>query len=208
MARTKKQQYEKRFFLSLFIVVLCLFAAAGIYNFEKKKNTSNNLPDISITQKEIVSEADKLTLDQLGIVSGIVYRHLIAYNLVCTESGQPLKKYPEYFSHKYADEIRRIDNAWAHRGKSLESVLTDYDSRRYPKIAPEIQTELIGLERKIAILIKSKNAGLTPDKISWTQDDEDKLNMKDACLLFDDTAAEIGETADFAKYFKQFMKGI
>ncbi len=208
MARTKRQQYEKRFFLSLFIAVLCLFAAVGIYNFERKKNTPESLPDISAIQPEIAKEPVASGPDQLSVVSGIVYRHLIAYNLVCTESGQPLKKYPEYFSRKYTDEIRRIDEAWARRGKSLEAVLTDYDSHRYPKIAPEIQTELIGLERKIAILVKAQKAGVTPDKIAWTQEDENKLNVKDACWLFDDTAAEIGETADFAKYFKEFMKGI
>ncbi len=207
MARTQRQKNEKRFFLTLFIAVLCLFAAAGIYNFEKKKKSSDILPETTIAHIETIKTTPNGP-DQLSVVSGIVYRHLIAYNLVCTESGKPLQKYPEYFSRKYAKEIRRIDEAWARRGKSLEAVLTDYDSRRYPKIAPEIQTELIGLERKIAILIKSQKAGVTPDKISWTQADENKLNMKDACWLFDDTAAEIGETADFAKYFKEFMKGI
>lgn len=204
MQRSKKQRYEKRFFLSLFIAVLGLFAAVGIYNFNRK-NMPEVLPDPTITP---ASEPSSNTLDQLSVVSGIVYRHLVAYNLVCTESGQPLKKYPEYFSSKYTDEIRRIDDAWGRRGKSLESVLTDYDSRRYPKLAPEIQTELLDLERKMAILVKAEKANITPDQVEWTAEDENKLNIKDACLLFDDAAPEIGEKTDFAKIFRGFMNGL
>lgn len=203
MQRSKKQRYEKRFFLSLFIAVLGLFAAVGIYNFNRK-NMADTLPDPTITQISEPSNA----LDQLSVVSGIVYRHLVAYNLVCTESGQPLKKYPEYFSSKYTDEIRRIDDAWVRRGKSLESVLTDYDSRRYPKLAPEIQTELLDLERKMAILVKAEKANIAPDQVEWTAEDENKLNIKDACLLFDDAAPEIGEKTDFAKIFRGFMNGL
>ncbi len=203
MQRSKKQRYEKRFFLSLFIAVLGLFAAVGIYNFNRK-NMADTLPDPTITPVSEPSNA----LDQLSVVSGIVYRHLVAYNLVCTESGQPLKKYPEYFSSKYTDEIRRIDDAWVRRGKSLESVLTDYDSRRYPKLAPEIQTELLDLERKMAILVKAEKANIAPDQVEWTAEDENKLNIKDACLLFDDAAPEIGEKTDFAKIFRGFMNGL
>ena len=203
MQRSQKQRYEKRFFLSLLIGVLTLFAAVGIYNINRK-NTVETLPDPTLTP---VSEPVS-TLDQLSVVSGIVYRHLVAYNLVCTESGQPLKKYPEYFSTKYASEIRRIDEAWNRRGKSLESVLTDYDLRRYPKLAPEIQTELIDLERKMATFVKAQKANILPDQVKWTVEDENKLNIKDACLLFDDAAPEIGEKTDFAKIFRGFMNGI
>lgn len=203
MQRSQKQRYEKRFFLSLLIGVLTLFAAVGIYNINRK-NTVETLPDPTLTP---VSEPVS-TLDQLSVVSGIVYRHLVAYNLVCTESGQPLKKYPEYFSAKYASEIRRIDEAWNRRGKSLESVLTDYDLRRYPKLAPEIQTELIDLERKMATFVKAQKANILPDQVKWTVEDENKLNIKDACLLFDDAAPEIGEKTDFAKIFRGFMNGI
>ncbi len=208
MARTtrkKKQRSEKYFFLSLFITVLILFAAVGLCNSIQKRKLPDIAPETTISTTE---KSTKQNTDQLSFVSGIVYRHLVAYNLVCTESGQPLKKYPEYFSQTYSDEIQRIARAWAHRGKSLESVLTDYDSRRYPKLAPEVQDELINLERKMAILVKAQKANTTPDKIAWTQEDENKLNIKDACLLFDDAAPEISEKTDFAKIFRHFMKGI
>lgn len=200
----KKKRYEKRFFLTLFIVILTLFAIMGLYNTGKKKNfIGTELAEVTLSAKP-----DPQTPDQLSVASGIVYRHLVAYNLVCTESGQPLTKYPAYFSNKYQAEIRRIDEAWARRGKSLEAVLTDYDSRRYPKLAPEIQTELLDMERKVAIIIKAQNAETTPDKINWTQADENKLNLKDACLLFDDAAPEMGEKTNFATVFKQVMHGL
>lgn len=203
MKRTTRRVYEKRFFLSLFVIVLILFAGVGIYNVNRK-NMPLEMPDTN----EVATQASRNALDQLSIVSGIVYRHLVAYNLVCTESGQPLEKYPAYFSAKYADDIRRIDRAWNRRGKSLESVLTDYDSRRYPKLAPEIQTELIDLERKMAILVKAQKANITPEDVHWTAEDENKLNIKDACLLFDDAAPEIGEKTNFADTFRQYMRGI
>ncbi len=196
MTNTTKQ---KRILLSLFVVALSIFAVYGLYRSEKTDNY--------LTLHDDVTPQVGMP-DQLNIVSGIVYRHLVAYNLVCTESGQPLNKYPAYFSKKYTPEIRQIDNAWTRRGKSLESVLTDYDSHRYPKIAPTIQTELLDLERQMALMIKAKKENIHPNQVKWTAEDENKLNLKDACILFDDVAPEIGEKTNFANLFRQLMSGI
>ena len=189
----------KRILLSILIILLGIFAVYGFYRPEKTDN-------YFMLQDDVTPPTGMP--DQLNIVSGIVYRHLVAYNLVCTESGQPLNKYPVYFSNKYKAEIRQIDEAWAHRGKSLESVLTDYDSHRYPKIAPTIQTELLDLERQMALMIKAQKANIHPNQVKWTVEDENKLNLKDACVLFDDVAPEIGEKTKFADIFRQFMRNI
>lgn len=220
MEPQKKQRNEKRFFLSLFIIVLILFAVGSLYNNHKtglkaSETTSEEAVDVQPikgqsapenVQPSASQEAEQV--DSLSMVSGIVYRHLVAYNLVCTEAGMPLKKYPEYFSKKYAPEIQAVNVAWVRRGKSLESVLTDYDSLIYPKTQADIKKELLNIERDFVKAMKAKDAGITPDKIEWTEEQESKLNLADACMVFDEAAEGIVEKAGFENMFREMMNGL
>ena len=219
MEPQKKQRNEKRFFLSLFIIVLILFAVGSLYNNHKtglkaSETTSEDAVDVQPTkqaapenvQPSASQEAEQV--DSLSMVSGLVYRHLVAYNLVCTEAGMPLKKYPEYFSKKYAPEIQAVNVAWVRRGKSLESVLTDYDSLIYPKTQADIKKELLNIERDFVKAMKAQDAGITPDKIDWTEEQESKLNLADACMVFDEAAEGIVEKAGFENMFRDLMNGL
>ncbi len=219
MVSQKKQRNEKRFFLSLFIIVLILFAVSSLYNNQKfnSKSADNTTgetvkiqptkaPTLTENQQSASSESEQV--DPLSVLSGIIYRHLIAYNLVCTEANMPLKKYPEYFSKKYSSEIQTINIAWARRGKSLESVLTDYDSLIYPKTQEDIKKELLSLERDYIKATKAKDAGTTPDKIEWTEEKENKLNLTDACMVFDEAAEGMVEKTGFENMFRELMNGL
>lgn len=219
METTKKQRYEKRFFLSLFIVVLVLFAGVIIYNNEKsndkaitEKETSEPIQTQQQAQAPVEESQDSAqtvqAADQLSVVSGIVYRHLVAYNLVCTEAGRPLVKYPEYFSRQFTPEIQKINTAWVHRGKSLEQVLTDYDSTNYPKTQENIKEELLKIERNFVKAEKAKDAGTTPDKVEWSEQQENTLNLQDACMVFDEMAENIVEKLGFEKLFRELMQGL
>ena len=220
MEPQKKQRNEKRFFLSLFIIVLILFAVGSLYNNHKTglkalETTSEDAVDVQPTKAQPAPEnvqpsasQEAEQVDSLSMVSGLVYRHLVAYNLVCTEAGMPLKKYPEYFSKKYAPEIQAVNVAWVRRGKSLESVLTDYDSLIYPKTQADIKKELLNIERDFVKAMKAQDAGITPDKIDWTEEQESKLNLADACMVFDEAAEGIVEKAGFENMFRDLMNGL
>ncbi|MBQ6853835.1 MAG: hypothetical protein IJO11_00150 [Alphaproteobacteria bacterium] len=208
MNPTKKQRSEKRFFLSLFVIVLTLFAACGIYNAKHPKTSDTQITPTSVPVKLEPKISNSTTPDQLSVVSGIVYRHLVAYNLVCTDAHMPLKQYPDYFSQQFSKEIQQINTAWLKRGKSLESVLLDYDAQIYPKIATDIKKELLDIERRIVKAIKAKESKTTIDKIEWTEKQENALNLADACMLFDETAQSIVEKSDFKKLFTDLMSGL
>lgn len=207
MSEEIKSRTEKNFFLSLFILVLILFAALGFLNTttntqqEKTNNIEATLPEKTNTRK--MNE-----MDQLTVVSGIVYRHLVAYSLVCAEANMPLKNYPEYFSQKFKKEINQIDRAWGRRGKSLETVLTEYDALIYPKIAEDISEELLENERMFVKIIKAQEQGIQADQVVWSEKQEQALNLTDACMLFDETAQKIVEKAGFEKMFNDLMKNI
>lgn len=208
MKPIKKQRSEKRFFLSLFIIVLTLFAACGIYNAKHPQTTDTQITPTPIPLKLQPEISNNTTPDQLSVVSGVVYRHLVAYNLVCTEAQMPLKQYPDYFSQQFSNEIQQINTAWMKRGKSLESILLDYDAQIYPKIATDIKKELLDIERRIIKAIKAKESKTTVDKIEWTEKQENALNLADACMLFDETAQSIVEKSDFKKLFTDLMSGL
>lgn len=207
---SKKQHNEKRFFLSLFIIVLILFAAGSIYNNNKKEAIQiEPAPLETVESQKAASFTSKQQIpDPLGVVSGLIYRHLVAYNLVCKEAQKPLLKYPEFFSKKFASEIQTVNEAWIRRGTSLESVLTSYDSVIYPKTRADIQKELLGIERDFVKTLKAKDSKTTPDKIEWTAEQESKLNLSDACMLFDETAEGLVERAGFATMFRELMKNL
>lgn len=206
MQSTKKQRYEKRFFLSLFIIVLVLFAIVIVYN--NKKVTGEQTPTETETA-QAAAEAQAVPVpDQLGVVSGMVYRHLVAYDLVCREAGHPLTKYPDYFSNQFLPEIQAINTAWAHRGKSLESVLTDYDSLIYPATKENIQEELLNIERNFIKSEKAKDAGISPDQVEWGEQQESALSLSDACMVFDEAGEGMIEKSGFEKIFRELMQGL
>lgn len=209
MVEEAKQRTEKRFFLSLFILVLILFAGLGIFNStDKTRSEKTDTNNIEIPLPEKITQSKINNMDQLTVVSGIVYRHLVAYSLVCTEANMPLKNYPEYFSQKFKKEINQIDRAWERRGKSLETVLTEYDALIYPKISQDITEELLSNERMFVKIVKAKEQGIQPDQVTWTEKQEQALNLTDACMLFDETAQKIVEKAGFEKMFNDLMKNI
>lgn len=209
MVNDTKQRTEKRFFLSLFILVLILFAGLGIFNStDKTRSEKTDTNNIEIPLPEKITQSKINNMDQLTVVSGIVYRHLVAYSLVCTEANMPLKNYPEYFSQKFKKEINQIDRAWERRGKSLETVLTEYDALIYPKISQDITEELLSNERMFVKIVKAKEQGIQPDQVTWTEKQEQALNLTDACMLFDETAQKIVEKAGFEKMFNDLMKNI
>ena len=92
--------------------------------------------------------------------------------------------------------------------KSLESVLTDYDSLIYPKTQADIKKELLNIERDFVKAMKAQDAGITPDKIDWTEEQESKLNLADACMVFDEAAEGIVEKAGFENMFREMMNGL
>ncbi len=209
MVEEAKQRTEKRFFLSLFILVLILFAGLGIFNStEQNRSEKVDSEVVEIPTPKSFSDIKNSSMDQLTVVSGIVYRHLVAYSLVCTEANMPLKNYPEYFSQKFKKEINQIDRAWGRRGKSLETVLTEYDALIYPKISQDIAEELISNERMFVKIVKAKEQGIQQDQVIWTEKQEQALNLTDACMLFDETAQRIVEKAGFEKMFNELMKSI
>lgn len=207
METTKKQRYEKRFFLSLFVVVLVLFAAIIVYNKETTSGGKESAEAETAPQTAAV-EATGQRPDTLSVVSGMVYRHLVGYNLVCTEEGHPLTKYPEFFSKQFTPEIQAINKAWVHRGKSLEQVLTDYDSTSYPATKENIKSELLKIEKDFVKAQKAQDAGISPDQVEWTEEQESKLNLQDACMVFDEMGEAIVEARGFERKFREMMQGL
>lgn len=140
--------------------------------------------------------------DQLSVLSGMIYRHLIGYNFVCKEAGSPLKKYPDYFSKKYQDDIIVVDKSWHRYGKTLEDVLIKFDSSIYPTISEDIKKELIDLERVVATHLLARQNNVPVNQIQWNDELEKQMKLSDACILLDDGASFLLDNSSFDKEFK------
>ncbi|MBQ8251229.1 MAG: hypothetical protein IJY92_04885 [Alphaproteobacteria bacterium] len=186
--------------LKLFLISIAIITAIGFTAFYFSKGKETTTPS---TKEVNVQSAKNL---QLRILSGMVYRHLAGYDLVCKEAGYPLKKYPEYFAQKYKTSIQKINDAWEADGKNLEDILIHFDKKIYPTIAHDIKKELIDIERLTAKYILAHQQKISVEKIEWTDELEKKLNLKDACLLLDDEAAFFLDQSAFDKEFNDRVK--
>jgi len=186
--------------LKLFLISIAIITAIGFTAFYFSKGKEPTTPS---TKEVNVKSAKNL---QLRILSGMVYRHLAGYDLVCKEAGYPLKKYPEYFAQKYKTSIQKINDAWEADGKNLEDILIHFDKKIYPTIAHDIKKELIDIERLTAKYILAHQQKISVEKIEWTDELEKKLNLKDACLLLDDEAAFFLDQSAFDKEFNDRVK--
>ena len=186
--------------LKLFLISIAIITAIGFTAFYFSKGKEPSTPS---TKEVNVKSAKNL---QLRILSGMVYRHLAGYDLVCKEAGYPLKKYPEYFAQKYKTSIQKINDAWEADGKNLEDILIHFDKKIYPTIAHDIKKELIDIERLTAKYILAHQQKISVEKIEWTDELEKKLNLKDACLLLDDEAAFFLDQSAFDKEFNDRVK--
>ena len=176
--------------LSAAIVIISGLSAFFILSKQNQKNDAT---------AQIQEESNQQL--QLRILSGMVYRHLIGYNLVCKEVGVELKKYPDYFSQKYKTAIQTIDHAWKKNYSSLENVLIHFDSKIYTSISQDIQKELIDLERLTAKIVLAHQQNISVNEVKWTNELEKKLNLKDACQLLDDEAAFFLDNSTFDREF-------
>ena len=187
--------------IKLIIFVIVLLSIVGIVAFCLDSDQKNN----GIQKSKEVSAQKSKDL-QLRILSGMIYRHLVGYDLVCKEAGYALQKYPEYFSQKYKNSIQKVNDAWEDKGTTLEDILIHFDKKIFPTISQDIKNELIDIERLTAKYILAHQNNVSVDKIKWTHDMEDKLNLKDACLLLDDEAAFFLDQSAFDKEFTDRIK--
>ncbi len=174
------------------LAIAVLVGAVGItgYIFCKNKNVSD-IERLNPGAKDL----------QLRILSGMIYRHLIAYSLVCKDAGIELTKYPDYFSQKYKTAIQKVNHKWEDKGSSLQNILIHFDKKIYPTIAQDVAKELIDIERLTAKFILSHQNNIPVSEIVWTDELEKKLNLKDACVLLDDEASFFLDRSAFDEEF-------
>lgn len=178
------------------IIILIIFISVGLIGFSiNKRNTPNQESEIILSNNE-----SKRNL-QLTILTGMVYRHLIAYGLVCKEAGLELKKYPDYFAKKYKSHIQEIDASWKKKASSLEYVLQHFDPKIYKDISSDIKKELIDIERVAIKHILAHDKKISISELKWGTEEEKKLNLKDACFLFDDQAEFFLDDSSFEREF-------
>lgn len=158
--------------------------------------------------KSIRVEEKKTYTNQLSVLSGMIYRHLMGYNLVCSTAGMPLKKYPDYFGQKYKNEMILINKEWQKYNTSLTEVLIRFDLEIYPSIANDIQKELIDLERMVAQNMLAHQNNISVDQLHWNAELENQMNLKDACILLDDGARFLLDQSSFDSEFKRRLKNM
>jgi hypothetical protein len=183
---TKKKILLVTFVLVLIAVGVCVFHVSST----NKNKSSQQIVSLESTRKM-----------PLRILTGMIYRHLIGYKMVCAEVGVELKKYPVYFSEKYKSGIQKTDEVWKKDGTTLEHVLIHFDPKLYVKIAADIKQELIDNERMAATFVLAHQAGVPVEEFKWTAELEKKLNLTDACTLLDEEAPLFLDNSAFDKDF-------
>lgn len=175
------------------ILVVLLIVATGFgwrMSVQKKSSSGQLLTELESTKKL-----------HLRILTGMVYRHLVGYKMVCQDEGVELKKYPDYFASKYKNGIQKIDEAWKKDGTNLKEVLVHFDPKLFDSISTDIKKELIDIERMAAKYVIAHQKNISPEEVRWSKEFEQKLNLKDACFLLDEEAALFLDNSSFDREF-------
>ena len=156
--------------------------------------------------KVLLTELESTKKLHLRILTGMIYRHIIGYKMVCQEEGIELKKYPDYFSNKYKDDIQKVDSIWQKEGTSLKDVLLHFDPKLFDNVSKDIKKELIDIERMAAKYVIAHQNNIPVEELKWTSEFEKKLNLKDACFLLDEEASLFLDNSAFSKEFSDRVK--
>ncbi len=183
--------------ISLVLLLLVVTGILWMQFTDKKEQQMGSVEQLESTKKL-----------HLRILTGMVYRHLIGYKMVCKEEGVDLHKYPDYFASKYHEEIQKIDTVWQKDGTNLQEVLVHFDPKLFSKISIDIKKELIDIERIAAKYILSHQQNVSVEDVKWTKEHESKLNLKDACFLLDEEAPLFLNNSAFDKEFNDRIKDL
>lgn len=188
---------SKKKILILSVAVLLI---AGVSFFFKDIGNKEKQSGFAVTQLESTKKL------HLRVLTGMIYRHLVGYKLVCKEEGIELKKYPDYFAKKYQLGISKVDAVWKKEGTTLNDVLIHFDPKLYDNISVDIKKELIDIERFAAKYVLAYQNNVSIEDFNWTEEFENKLNLKDACFLLDEEASFLLDNSAFDKDFKDRLK--
>lgn len=180
------------------IFVLLMAIASGIFWKISVKD--------EMSSKVLLTELESTKKLHLRILTGMIYRHMVGYKMVCQEEGIELKKYPDYFSSKYKEGIQKVDAVWQKDGTSLQDVLLHFDPKLFDNVAKDIKKELIDIERMAAKYVIAHQNNIPVEELKWTNEFEKKLNLKDACFLLDEEASLFLDNSAFSKEFYDRVK--
>ena len=187
----------KKKIAGIIFIILMVIAGGVFYKISDKDKGAS---------KVLLTELESTKKLHLRILTGMIYRHLIGYKMVCQEAGIELKKYPDYFSEKYKEGIQKVDAVWQKDGTSLKDVLLHFDPKVFDNVAKDIKKELIDIERMAAKYVIAHQNNISVEEVKWTNEFEKKLNLKDACFLLDEEAMLFLDNSAFSKEFSDRVK--
>ena len=181
----------------IIFVLLMVIAGGVLWKISVKDEMSS---------KVLLTELESTKKLHLRILTGMIYRHMVGYKMVCQEEGVELKKYPDYFSSKYKEGIQKVDAIWQKDGTSLQDVLLHFDPKLFDNVSKDIKKELIDIERMAAKYVIAHQNNIPVEELKWTSEFEKKLNLKDACFLLDEEASLFLDNSAFSKEFYDRVK--
>lgn len=142
-------------------------------------------------QKKIIHNEDY----NIGMAAGIIYRHTVAYKQFCKQYDFELTQYPENFVKFMKKDIDKIENAAQANGYSLEQLYERIESQGDEVVSQSVAEDMENFRKNAIIWLAANHYNVSTDKIKWSEDMRELMNMHDACALFDDFSAQY----DFSK---------
>ena len=182
--RPSKQNIDeqKRSFLTRFPIIFTILVFVGIFGMFELKD--NYMPD---TNRPAF---------HLGLAVGEIYRHTYAYPEFCKSQGYEMVNYPNKVREKFKEEIEIAENdqmALLARASSEKYTdindfykRADWGTQEERFKAPAEFIEALRERMIINEIAAAKN--IDRAKVKLTKEDNDRVSLKDACMIIDEDA--------------------
>lgn len=129
--------------------------------------------------------------EEITFISGMLYRHEIAYKEVCKNYGYDLIQYPLNFKEHYKKEVSIIEKELEKKGFSLNKIYTLLQKESGEMIKATINAELEGFRKQSILDLIYEETGnyLTMD--NWKDEYNEILSIKDVCIYIDNASKDI-----------------
>lgn len=164
------------------VIVLIIGIFANYINPFLPENMQIRLP----RQQSTTSQEQNI-----GEVVGIAYRHIKGYDMVCTEYGYAMQKYPNTFRKELAPQILDVNKSLQKENLSFEKVLNQMgQSEELVKITKESIVKELEESREIfttAIISQEKNIPMKEVVI----DQQNLIDLPVVCKIIDDMSDKV-----------------
>ena len=205
-------------FILIFLSALCMIPVQIAINKHNKKTDKTSKPEKSFLKGElaVISAAILLIIMSLGttyikiqiinnkrgyiiqenldMILGASYRHIMGYDAVCRKSGYILKNYPIVFYDEFESQLMKLSDKLININLTVPQAWELVEPAKRKIVLNGIETELENMRKGLIIHTMADMTETSWQEILWEDKYNSMITFQEVCQILDNNADVIIET--------------